>query len=209
MRRVLRSRRPRGAPIGPDLVARVGFTDHAIKRFAQRAGLGTSNRRVVEPIVRELLIDEGYVVAERPGWARSRRDAELLLQLGQWMLLIGCRDPRRPGCYSIVTAIIGEDREGWRRGWRLGLISTPPPMPPGPRRPSLFVSVVCGLWYRRSGEGPVGSVRRTHRTRRADAQSMYEQALLERWCGGRPFSRHPAGRSRTPTEPSSSRGRAP
>ncbi len=50
---------PGPEPITGELLNGFGLTNHAIGRFAERAGLQTSNRRVIEPIVRELLLREG------------------------------------------------------------------------------------------------------------------------------------------------------
>jgi Zn-dependent protease with chaperone function len=43
------------------VVSSVGFSDHAVQRFAERAGLGTTLRARVEPIIRDLLLQEGFV----------------------------------------------------------------------------------------------------------------------------------------------------
>jgi hypothetical protein len=185
MSRVWLRARPRsgGAPIGRGLLARVGFTNHAIARFAERAALGSTNRRVIEPILRELLLDEGRVMPARPVWAASRHEADLFLQLGDWMLLVGCRDRVRADRYAIVTVINGSGSYNWRTASRHGLISAPPPMPGGPPRPSLAVSIAHGLTDRRPGEGRLAAVGRTHRARRELAQARYDRALLERWRG--------------------------
>jgi hypothetical protein len=136
---------------------------------------------VVEPIVRGLLLDEGRVVAERPVWARSRRQADLFLQLEEWMLFIGCRDRVRPGRYSIVTAVNGPVDNTWRTAWRRGYISTPPPLPGRRGRPSLLVSIARGLEDRRPAEGLLAAVARAHTRRREIAQAAYDRALVERW----------------------------
>jgi hypothetical protein len=124
--RVLGPRR-RGRAVAPEMLERIGFTDHAITRFADRAGLLTSERRIVEPALRALLLREGRVVRSRPRWAGSRNTAELYLQIGEWMLLIGRHDGRRPGCYVIVTAIGRARRCTWKKAIRRGHIQTPPP----------------------------------------------------------------------------------
>jgi hypothetical protein len=111
------------------LLANVGFSDHAIERFASRAGLKTTARRVVEPLVRELLVREGMVVADRPPWARSRNTADLYLQLGEWMLFIAMRAgaaSRRT--FEVVTVVNGAEDTDWRKALRRGyIVSTPPP----------------------------------------------------------------------------------
>jgi hypothetical protein len=105
----------------------VGFTDHALERFAARAGLATDSRAVLEPLIRRLLLREGAVVFERPHWARSRNTADVYLQLGEWMLFIGCRreEPRRG--YAIVTVVNGPRGNDWSHAWRRGYVATPPP----------------------------------------------------------------------------------
>lgn len=147
----------------PDLLARVGFTDHAIERFAIRAGLTTSSRHIVEPIIRDLLLQEGLVVTERPRWARSRNTADLYLQLGEWMLFIGRRQSPQTPNFAIVTVINGREDTTWRQALRRGYIFTAPPplLIDGSRsRPSLLVSVLVALRARRSSR-----VRARRRTR--------------------------------------------
>jgi hypothetical protein len=117
----------RSRPMPADLLARIGFTDHAIDRFAGRAGLATSQRAVIEPLLRELVICEGRVVFERPGWARSRNHADLYVQVGAWLLLIACHDPRRPAGYSVVTVISRPEDRSWAQARRRGHVATAPP----------------------------------------------------------------------------------
>ncbi len=121
------TQRRQAEPAGAGLLNRCGFTDHAIERFATRAGLPTTDRRIIEPLIRELLVREGKVVDRRPRWSRSRRGADLYLQLGEWMLFIGCRDRSGSDRYSIVTVVNGERNTTWNRALRLGYIRTPPP----------------------------------------------------------------------------------
>ncbi len=64
------------------MLDRIGFTDHAIKRFAYRAGLASTARAGVEPIPPDLLSQEGSITLAPPHWARSQNTAELYLQLG-------------------------------------------------------------------------------------------------------------------------------
>lgn len=172
--------RPGGVPVGPELLERVGFTDHAITRFAQRAELASSSRAVIEPIVRDLLLDEGRVVSAPPPWARSRNSADLLLQLGNWMLLIGCHDPLRAGHYSIVTAVNGQAGDNWGKAKRRGYISTPPPRVVR-WRPSLLISIARGLAARRPEEAPFAAVRRVHRVRCRLAEMAHDRAILDNW----------------------------
>lgn len=176
------SSRRRSVPVGSELLDRLGFTNHAIERFATRAGLGSTKRQVVEPIVRGLLLCEGRVVADRPRWARSRNKADIYVQLGEWMLFIGCHDSQREGAYAIVTVVNGPSDNTWRTAHRRGYVSTPP-IRVAPRRPNPIASVALALRERRPGENLVAAIRRTHRARRQSMQDEYERVLLERWRG--------------------------
>jgi hypothetical protein len=166
--------------VGAELMNRLGFTNHAIKRFAARAGLDSTNRDVVEPIVRGLLVREGRVVAARPRWAQSRNTADIYLQLGEWMLFIGCHDTQRAGAYAIVTVVNGPSDNNWRAAHRRGYVSTPP-IPVTRGRTNPIASVAIALRGRRPGESLVAAIRRTHRTRRRSTQADYDRALLEGW----------------------------
>lgn len=172
--------------VPPEVLSRVGFTDHAIERFSARAGLATTSRRVVEPLIRDLLLQEGLVVAERPHWARSRNTADLYLQLGEWMLFIGCRQPSRLAHYTIVTVVNGPDGTTWRQAVRRGYVFTPPPpliLDETGGHHSFLVSIVAALWDRRasrSRETVLGAIRLTHRARteRTEVEPEREIASL-------------------------------
>jgi hypothetical protein len=127
------------------LLERVGFTDHALERFAARAGIPTSRRDVIEPIVRDLLLQEGRVVDARPHWARSQRPADLYLQLGEWMLFIGCRQDGPSTQYAIVTVVNGPEGNTWRTALRRGYIFTPPPprLPPASSRDRALIATLA------------------------------------------------------------------
>jgi hypothetical protein len=176
-------------PVTAPLLQRVGFTDHAIERFATRAGLAVTTRSVIEPIVRDLLLLEGRVVTERPRWARSRNVADLYLQLGEWMLFIGCRresGSERPR-YSIVTSIAGGTRTTWRVARRRGYVHTPAPEPLCRRRPprvSLTVSTAIAIRDRRAGkrrEHLLGAIKTTHRARQQHARAEFEREVASAW----------------------------
>lgn len=122
-----RARHRANVVVEPAMLSRIGLTDHAVVRFATRAGLTTDDRAVVTPLVRQLLTVEGRIVRTRPRWSGLRDDADLYLQVGEWMLLIGCHDERRAGRYSIVTVITRSGDRTWRRAWRRGHVATPPP----------------------------------------------------------------------------------
>jgi len=113
------------------VLAYFGVTDHALQRFAQRAGIDGDARRDIEPILRDLLLTEGTWTAEAPHWARSRKPADTYLQIGTWMCLLGRADPYRGrGHCSIVTVINGPTDNDWTTALKRGYIRLPPP----PRR---------------------------------------------------------------------------
>lgn len=162
------------------LLGTVGFTDHAIERFAERAGLDVAGRAGVEPIARDLLMQEGRAVATPPSWYRSSNGADGYLQAGEWMLFICRTSRRRAGAFDVVTVVSNGDRTPWPKARRRGLILTPPPLGPKPRRRPPRVgwlrSVAAGLRLRRSGEVPIGrfaAVLRARRELRAAAAAAH------------------------------------
>jgi hypothetical protein len=181
MQRRLRSvGRSRTLPVDEALLARLAFTDHAIERFAQRAGLGTSNRQIIEPIARAVLHLEGLVVHERPDWARSRNRADMYLQAGSWMLFIACEDQRSgAGSYAVVTVINNPRAWTWMKARRRRMTRTTAPRF-RPRRTRLLASIAAAVREPRVGgqaDGVLAMVRRTHAERRARAHVEYEQRL--------------------------------
>jgi hypothetical protein len=175
-------------PVAAPLLTHVGFTDHALARFASRAGLAVSRRSVIEPIVRDLLLLEGRVVTERPRWARSHNVADLYLQLGDWMLFIGCREASPgPQRYAIVTALAGAAGTTWQVALKRGYVRTPapPPLTRGrPPRVSLIGSVLTAIRARSAGDRHkplTGAVRTTHRTRQQRALAEYEREIATAW----------------------------
>jgi hypothetical protein len=143
-----------------------------------RAGLATSNRAVIEPVIRRLIQGEGAVVTQRPHWARSRQRADLYIQLGEWMLLIVCSDKQHWGRYVVVTIVNGPGENTWRVARQRRYISTPPP--PRFHPPSRLVTFALSLFDQRPGESRRAAFRRTLQERRDRAQSGYERTLLER-----------------------------
>lgn len=113
--------------VTPALLASVGFSDHSIQRFADRAGLEPARRTKIEPIIRDLLQQEGVLTTQAPHWARSRNAAPYYLQIGEWMLFILRPDEQRPGRYLAVTAINGPVGNDWDTALRRGYLATPPP----------------------------------------------------------------------------------
>lgn len=141
----MRRRARRGQRIDRELLGRVGFTDHAIERFAERAGLDTAERRRIEPIVRDLLMREGRVVRRPPRWYRSSNAADGYLQAGEWLLFI-CRASRsRGGAYDVVTVVNNGERTTWSRALDRGLIFTPHPAPAPRRRVGWLRRILLGI----------------------------------------------------------------
>ncbi|MDR9369929.1 hypothetical protein Q5424_12590, partial [Conexibacter sp. JD483] len=138
------SRRVR--PVEPRLLSVVGFTDHAIERFAERAGLDVADRRRVEPIARDLLLQEGSSSYDPPRWYRSSNAADGYLEAGEWMLFVLRTSRRRPGAWDVVTVLSNGDGTTWPVARRRGLILTPPPLPPRPRRRRVRVSWLGSVW---------------------------------------------------------------
>jgi len=113
--------------VSPAMLTAVGFSDHSIQRFADRAGLAPARRANIEPIIRDLLQQEGVLTTQVPHWARSRNAAPRYLQIGEWMLFILRPDKHRPGRYLAVTAVNGPVDNDWDAALRRGYLATPPP----------------------------------------------------------------------------------
>lgn len=112
------------------VLARVGFSRHALERFAARAGIPLTGYDTIEMLVRDLLAREGKVTTQRPVWSRSSNTADLYLQAGEWMLFILRRDRWLPWRYYCVTAVNGPEGNTWETALRRGYIHTPPPQSP-------------------------------------------------------------------------------
>ncbi|ADB52885.1 hypothetical protein [Conexibacter woesei] len=171
------SGRRRAQLVDRDVLGRVGFTDHAIERFAERAGLDTAQRRAVEPIARDLLMQEGRVVGTPPAWYRSSNTADGYLQTGDWLLFVCRASRRRASAYDVVTVLCNGDSTTWSRALDRRLIYTPPPLPAAPaprrRRVGWAGSIVAGLRLRRErgGIGRLEAIRQAHRERRHAASA--------------------------------------
>ncbi|HEY4280846.1 MAG TPA: hypothetical protein VGM91_21695 [Conexibacter sp.] len=166
------------------LLGHVGFTDHALERFAERAGIDGTERRAIEPVARDLLIQEGRQSRQPPSWYRSSNAADGYLQAGEWLLFI-CRVSRhRIGSYDVVTVVTNGERTTWARARDRGLIFTPPPLPatraPRRQRAGWLASITGGLRQRRSSKAPIGrlaAITQAHHARR--------QALAAAWAAER------------------------
>ena len=125
----------RSALVDRRLLAQLGITDHAVLRFAQRAGLPAARRGAIEPLMRDLLAREGRIVTTQPRWARSRNEADYYLQVGEWMLFVCRASRRRLGNLEVVTVINSRAAPTWEAAVERGLVGTPPPFDrPRPRR---------------------------------------------------------------------------
>jgi len=171
--------------LDPAVLLGVGFTDHAIQRFAQRAGLPVTHRTVVEPIIRDLLTQEGLIAHHPPRWARSQHPGDLHLQIGQWMLFICRHNPRHPGRYTAVTAVNGPAGNTWTRALQHGYIATPPPIrlaPPARRQRARWSdSIRIGLRrHRHDGsahDGLLATIMAVHRARLATFAVQHASAV--------------------------------
>jgi hypothetical protein len=161
------ARRP--ALVDRQLLAQLGITDHAVQRFAQRAGLPTARRGAIEPLMRDLLAQEGRIVERQPRWARSRNEADVYLQVGEWMLFLCRASRRRLGNLEVVTVINSRAAPSWEAACERGLLGTPPPFAqPRPRRRRLGWR---GLLGRRRRE-----LRAARDAEHAAALAVYDEA---------------------------------
>ncbi len=116
--------------VDPRVLDRFGFTDHALARFAERAGIHGDLRLDIQPILRDLLLTEGTWTGQASNWARSSKPADTYLQIGTWMCLLARADTYcGRGHYSIVTVVNGPDRNDWATALKRGYIHLPPPPP--------------------------------------------------------------------------------
>lgn len=180
--------RPRSTDSGLRLVdrrvlAHFGFTDHALARFAQRAGIHGDPRRDIEPILRDLLLIEGTWTAQPPHWALSRKPADTYLQIGTWMCLLGRSDTfRGRGHYSIVTAINGPAHNDWANALKHGYIHLPPPPPRfAPSRPRVTWRDSFRIARQRGNATSTATLRllhAVHRQRRSAARNAHAHARV-------------------------------
>jgi hypothetical protein len=135
-----RARPARGATTGatappPTKRLRIGYSEHALERFCERGGVPVRPRPELEGALRSLVARDGRVVHDRPRWAHSRRDADVFVQVGGWLLLVLMHDPRRGGdAYTAVTVLGREGVTSWPSAHRHGLTRVRPPRWARPRR---------------------------------------------------------------------------
>jgi hypothetical protein len=195
---VLARTMPAATIVDRELLAVLGFTDHAVQRFAQRTGLGVERRGAVEPVMRDLLLQEGRVVARRPRWARSRNEADLYLQVGEWLLFVCRGSRRRLGSFDVVTVINSGAASTWEGALERGLVWTPPPLritKPRRARVSLLGSAVAALRNRRrdARRGLLVAIATMHRERRRERDATHAAALA---AYERTLREHAAARER-------------
>jgi hypothetical protein len=131
----------RGRPVAPAVETRrlrIGYSDHALERFCERGGVPVRSRTELEGALRALVARDGRVVLDRPRWATSRRDADVFVQVGGWLLLVLMRDPRRGDeAFTAVTVLGREGVTSWPAAHEHGLTRVRPPRWARPRRPLL------------------------------------------------------------------------
>lgn len=122
---------------------RIGWTDHALERFCERAGVPARPRPELEQQLRRLVASDGSVVPDRPRWADSRNEADVFVQIGGWLLVVLMRDDRRgEDAYSAVTVLGREGWADWPAAHARGLTRV---RPPRWARPSLLARVAARL----------------------------------------------------------------
>lgn len=129
----------------PTQRVRIGWTDHALERFCERAGVPRRSRPELEAQLRRLVARDGSVVHDRPPWADSRNEADLFVQIGGWLLVVLMRDER--GDEHAFTAVTVLGREGWANWPAAHARGLTRVRPPRWARPPLAVRVA--RWFAR------------------------------------------------------------
>ncbi|MGE4426524.1 MAG: hypothetical protein AB7G37_08750 [Solirubrobacteraceae bacterium] len=183
----------------------LGFTDHALERFAERGGLPGRDRATLRRDLAELVAIDGRFVRRRPGWAPSRNTADAYVQVGNWLLLICVTDRRDPGRLTVTTVITGRDQLTWDRAYRQGYVRVPEPLAVGlgacPRLP-LWRAIVTALGDPSRDRGTLAHavrLRRDRRRRRATIRRAHAQGradIARRTVADRSAERHRAARRR-------------
>jgi hypothetical protein len=156
------------------LLSQLVFTEHAVERFRERAALSPRYAAdEVEGIMRDLLWQEGRVVSERPHWARSRNEADMYLQAGEWMLFVCQRSFQEAEGYDVVTVLNGPAENTWEHALERGYIATPPPLQiraPEWQWPD-WEDSIRQAWAQ-GGARPVGFMRATREIHRARTEML-------------------------------------
>jgi len=170
---------PGAGLVDAQLLAVVGFSDHAIQRFAERTGIRERGRHAVEPLARDLLRQEGLRVPRRPNWAGSRQ-APFYLQVGEWLLFVGRKDTR--GGRILLTTVIAHEDWTWTEALAHGEVGTPPPLRAEPR-PAAGLGL-GGIARALVGREHTGGVLARVRRARRDAQ-LAQAAVLAAYAAER------------------------
>jgi hypothetical protein len=172
---------PGATLVGEDLLATVHFSNHVLVRFAQRTGLSLAGRAALEPIVKDLLLQEGLRVPYQPGWARVR-SAPFYLQAGSWLLFTGRPNPRAGAGHLTLTTVVAREDRTWAAALERDEIATPPPLPnrrPTLERVAVGSSVAIALRQRSSPLKLPAAIRATHRGRQREAELAFASALAD------------------------------
>lgn len=172
---------PGATLVDEQLLALVQFSDHALERFAERAGLPRGDRASLEAIARDLLLQEGLRVPRPPRWAHVRA-APFYLQAGSWLLFIGRPCPRRRDGRKEITTVISARNRSWAAALSHGDIATPSPLrvpAPTGQHVALRQSVAAALGRRYSPLGFLRAVAAIHRERRENAELRFAGALRQ------------------------------
>jgi hypothetical protein len=156
---------PGATLVDQDLLASVHFSNHVLERFAERTGLPLAGRAVLEPIVKDLLLQEGLRVPSPPGWARVRK-APFYMQAGSWLLFTGRPNPRAGAGHRTITTVVARDDRIWLTALARGEIETPPPRlvkPPTLEHVRLRSSIATVLRRHGSPLTVPGEIRAAHR----------------------------------------------
>jgi hypothetical protein len=174
---------PGATLVDGDLLATVGFTDHALLRFAERSGLKFSGRQLLDPIVRDLLSNEGLRVPEPPEGVRLSKEADFYMQAGTWLLFLGYGPPGRR---SITTVVQIGPKLSWKAALARGRIATPVPITVSePRQhPVTLTSSVTRAWAGPSRLRQLLGLGAEHHARQQAAARGYARALKE-WTARR------------------------
>jgi hypothetical protein len=174
---------PGATLVEEDLLASVQFSNHVLERFAERSGLPLAGRATLEPIVRDLLLQEGLRVASPPRWARLGKPAPFYLQAGSWLLFVGRPNPRAGAGHRRITTVVNAapDRT-WAAAFARGEIATPPPLPngrPNLERVAVGSSVAIALRQSSSPLKLPATIKGTHRKRQRQADLAFASALAD------------------------------
>lgn len=174
---------PGATLVEENLLASVEFSNHVLERFAQRTGLPLAGRAALEPIVQDLLLQEGLRVSSPPRWANLGKPAPFYLQAGSWLLFVGRPNPRAGAGHRRITTVVNAAPDHtWAGALERGEIATPPPRltgRPKPERVTVGSSIAVAL---RRGGSPLklgAAIKATHRERKRQAELAFASDLAD------------------------------